>query len=84
MNVVTLETRRFVHHRSRGLSIPTYEAIPKGSCSPMGDFYIFDSNFNDNTHADYADLYGIPSPFGGGASPGPATPPPGGRMFVIP
>jgi surface antigen len=72
MNVVTLETRRFCHHRSRGLSIPTYEAIPKGSCSPMGDFYIFDSNFNDNTHADYADLYGIPNPLGSAQATGSA------------
>lgn len=76
INAVTLEVRRFAHHRSRGITgAGEYFINPRVSCSPDGSFVLWASDFNDSTPSGYADLYGIANPLGisgGGTPPAPA------------
>jgi hypothetical protein len=60
MNVVTLEVRRYAHHRSRGLS-SSYYAQPRISCSWDGSIILWTSNYNTPRlpNNDYADMYGM-------------------------
>lgn len=58
MNVVTLEVRRYAHHRSRGLS-SSYYAQPRISCSWDGSIILWTSNYNISSPTGYADMYGM-------------------------
>lgn len=58
MNVMTLEVRRYAHHRSRGLS-SSYYAQPRISCSWDGSIILWTSNYNTSSPTRYADLYGM-------------------------
>jgi hypothetical protein len=58
MNVVTLEVRRYAHHRSRGLS-SSYYAQPRISCSWDGSIILWTSNYNTSSPTGYADMYGM-------------------------
>jgi len=59
MNVVTLEVRRYAHHRSRGLA-SSYYAQPRVSCSWDGSVVLWTSNFNISAPVGYSDLYSMP------------------------
>lgn len=56
VNVVTGETRRFAHHRSRGLS-SSYYAQPRISSSWDGTIILWTSNYNVSSPIGYSDLY---------------------------
>jgi hypothetical protein len=56
INVLTRETRRFAHHRSRGLS-SSYYAQPRISSSWDGSAILWTSNYNVSSPIGYADLY---------------------------
>ncbi|MEK7761133.1 MAG: WD40 repeat domain-containing protein [Nitrospirota bacterium] len=58
MNVVTLDVRRYAHHRSRGLS-SSYYAQPRISCSWDGSIILWTSNYNISSPTGYADMYGM-------------------------
>jgi|CXWL01.1.fsa_nt_gi hypothetical protein len=58
MNVVTLEVRRYAHHRSRGLS-SSYYAQPRISCSWDGSIILWTSNYNTSSPTGYADMYSM-------------------------
>jgi hypothetical protein len=58
MNVVTLDVRRYAHHRSRGLS-SSYYAQPRISCSWDGSIILWTSNYNTSSPTGYADMYSM-------------------------
>ncbi len=70
INVVTLEARRYAHHRSRGLGgldpinrdPNLYYAQPRISCSWDGSVVLWTSNFNIASPVGYSDLYAMPFP----------------------
>jgi hypothetical protein len=69
INILTLEIKRFCHHRSRALQ-STHE--PRPSAAWNGGVILLASNMNDSSPTNYADVYGIIDPFaseggGGGA-----------------
>ena len=76
INVVTLETRRLAHHRSRGLGLAStsYPTYPRVSSSWDGSVVMWASNFNISSPTGYADLYAIQSPLNLSA-PVPIPPP---------
>lgn len=59
VNVVTLEVRRFCHHRSRGMTGNIVAYQPRVSTSWDGSVVMWASNFNTSTPSDYEDLYYI-------------------------
>lgn len=58
INVLTRETRRFAHHRSRGLN-SSYYAQPRISSSWDGSAVLWTSNYNVSSPVGYADLYAM-------------------------
>jgi hypothetical protein len=71
VNLVTLEIRRFAHHRTRGTN---YSAMPRVSSSWDGSMVLWFSNYNYAPVSTYGDVYGINNPFGTGTPPD-TTPP---------
>ena len=62
-NVITLEVRRFAHHRSRNLPVQ-YGTSPRVSSSWDGSTVMWTSDFNISSPTGYADTYAIQSPLG--------------------
>ncbi|NOT22638.1 MAG: hypothetical protein HOP22_07915 [Nitrospiraceae bacterium] len=63
INVITLEVRRYAHHRSQGLVAnvsDNYYAQPRISCSWDGSVVLWTSNFNIASPVGYSDLYAMP------------------------
>jgi len=63
VNVLTLEVRRLVHHRSRSITANYYN-MPRVSTSWDGSVVMWTSNFNTSSPAGYSDIYAIESPLG--------------------
>lgn len=83
LNYITGAIRRVANHRSRNI-VTSYYYQPRVSSAWDASLVIWASNFNIQTPANYTDIYAVQNPLGGGSTPGPSTPPPGGRVFVIP
>lgn len=62
INIMTGQTRRLAHHRSR--SPGNYYYQPRISSAWDASLIIWTSNMNDNSPADYNDTYGIENPLG--------------------
>lgn len=71
VNVLTLEVRRFAHHRSRGITV-AYSNSPRVSCSWDGSVVMWVSDYDVSSPTGYADLYTIQSPLGSVQPPLPA------------
>src|SRR6266853_379873 len=75
INVVTLEVRRFAHHRSRGIAA-AYSTQPRVSCSWDGSVVLWTSDYNVSSPVGYSDLYAIQSPLAGLPPPSGSPPAP--------
>jgi hypothetical protein len=80
VNVLTGDTRRLTHNRSRVINWD-YTAQPHGSISPDGRYVIFDSNMG-RTSGNYKDVYIVTTGIGSNPAQQPPIAPPQNLRIV--